>query len=181
MFHQECSNNGENVIIRQTMYLIRHGVAYHNLPFRSISKDGKANKMHLPNKQDPRYTDSKLVLPIAHQQARKAGQILKKALINNNDMQNSQGGDNEKFHLDGVIVSPLSRCLETAYFVVDELIEDNEHKNKQDQLSQIHSSFPWICKEDLREAFGIHYSDKRSCKSNLQVCCVDGYWLHVRC
>ena len=158
--------NSEEVIVRQTMYILRHGVAYHNIPFRTVSKEGKVHKIHPPNKRDPRYTDSKLVLPKAHLQARKAGQRLKKALATNNDHR-----EVVKAKLDGVIVSPLSRCLETAYFVVDELLNSGNEINQGNPTDLFQQSvLPWICKEDLREAFGIHYSDKRSCKSTLQVC-----------
>ena len=157
--------NNKDLIVRQTIFIMRHGVAYHNIPFRTVSKEGKVHKIHQPNKRDPRYTDSKLVLPKAHLQARKAGQRLKEALVASGDC--SEG---VRVKLDGVIVSPLSRCLETAYFVVDELLfSENGISQGYHHLFQ-QNALPWICKEDLREAFGVHYSDKRSCKSTLQVC-----------
>eukprot|EP00551_Chaetoceros_affinis_P004960 CAMPEP_0203671546 /NCGR_PEP_ID=MMETSP0090-20130426/7297_1 /ASSEMBLY_ACC=CAM_ASM_001088 /TAXON_ID=426623 /ORGANISM="Chaetoceros affinis, Strain CCMP159" /LENGTH=238 /DNA_ID=CAMNT_0050536631 /DNA_START=127 /DNA_END=840 /DNA_ORIENTATION=+ len=148
---------------RQTLYIVRHGVAYHNLPIKVKSKaeDGTNRyTYHHPDKRDPKYIDSKLVLPKAHQQARKAGTRLRKALNESNDGEMVAA----KKKLDCVLVSPLSRCLETAYFIMNEL-QGN------------HSSLPppWVCKEELREAFGIHYSDKRSCKSTLQET-----WPHVQ-
>lgn len=143
---------------RQIIYFLRHAVAYHNIPIRSKSKeDGKTITFHHANLCDPKYTDSKLVYPKAHQQARKAGKKLKKELscINRDD------GSKTVTALDCVLVSPLSRCLETAYFVMDELERDEDTSNP--------TPTPWICKEDLREAHGIHYSDKRSHRTFLEV------------
>ncbi len=139
---------------RQTIYFLRHGVALHNILIKSKSKDGKTITHQHANFRDPKYIDSKLVLPKAHQQARIAGRRLKADLCCDGIIRT----------LDYVIVSPLSRCLETAYFVMDELEREDNGGSKSSA-----SSIPWICKEELREAFGIHYSDKRSSRSFLEV------------
>lgn len=141
--------------IRQTIYFLRHGAALHNILIKSKSKDGKTFTHQHANIRDPKYTDSKLVLPKAHQQARMAGKRLKADLCRDGKIRT----------LDYVIVSPLSRCLETAYFVMDEL----EREENGGSTCSSASSIPWISKEELREAFGIHYSDKRSSRSFLEV------------
>lgn len=56
------------------------------------------------------------------------------------------------------ISSPLTRCLETMNILASELGFRGT----------------WIVREELREAYGIHYSDKRSKKSVLQL-----EWPHV--
>jgi broad specificity phosphatase PhoE len=185
---------------KQTLYIIRHGIAYHNLSIKVKlkSKDGPCDdggdatsrgkftyKYQHPDKRDPKYTDSKLVLPRAHQQARKAGRRLRKILQNNNidecSVTNSSDDSctrtvrsmtGKTQPLTCVFVSPLTRCLETAYFVMNELMDDDDNmkRTKNDEIKVSTNPPPWICKEDLREAFGIHYSDKRSCKSSLKVC-----------
>ena len=173
-------DNQQRQETRQTLYFLRHAVALHNLPLKStLSEDGKTYIHHRVNHQDPMYTDSKLSLPRAHRQATKAAKRLKKALSLNNDGKTNTGKKIEKNlssndddgkirnTLDCVFVSPLSRCLETAYFVMDELERDimPEERNRDRQKYRV----PWICKEDLREAHGISYSGKRSCRSVLEV------------
>merc|ERR1712130_916486 len=59
-----------------------------------------------------------------------------------------------------------------GYFVMDEL-ERDIMPNERNRERQKHRA-PWICKEDLREAHGISYSGKRSCRSVLQQ-----NWPHV--
>ena len=165
------NQNQNNAVFetKQTIYLLRHGVAYHNIPIHQ--------NMDL---RDPKYTDSKLVLPHGHAQARAAGRRLK------SDLQSTT-------MLDCVFVSPLSRCLETAYFVMEEVLEsaqkDEGHcavtasstsanasaNANANANANISTRIPWIiCKEELREAYGIHYSDKRSSKSYLKQ-----IWPHV--
>ena len=56
---------------QNSLYIIRQGVAHHNIPIKvkSKAKDGGTETFtytyHNPDKSDPKYTDSKLVLPKA--------------------------------------------------------------------------------------------------------------------
>ena len=112
---------------RQTLYIVRHAVASHNIPVKvkSNAEDGSETyTYHHPDKRDPKYLDSKLLLPKAHQQARKAGIRLKKVLEEPEGSNCITTTITAKKKLDCVVVSPLSRCLETAYFIMNEL-QDN--------------------------------------------------------
>jgi len=141
---------------KQILFIIRHGVAYHNIPVKD-----KANGVYKHvNLLDPIYTDSKLVLPKARMQAKKSGQRLNNVLMEKNVV------------LDAILVSPLTRCLETADFVSSELRfmhDTNDARKKNTSTVTNPYTCPCVCREELREAFGIHFSDKRSKKSILQV------------
>ena len=193
--------NGQQETTRQTLYIIRHGVAQHNIPIpvkstSTSNSNSNSNSNHHhhrgsnvtyqhANVRDPMYTDSKLVLPRAYEQATRAGKKLKRSLM-------VESGNTS---LDCVFVSPLSRCFETAYFVMKELeVVDGQndvdggggqnlkgdHCNQAATLStatarpngssqSVRRCTPWMCREELREAYGIHYSDKRSTRSILEV------------
>ena len=166
---------------KQTIYFLRHGVALHNLPI-IIHNPTKTTTYRNANLHDPKYTDSKLVLPKGYQQSKLAGRRLLNDLLyhysydknGKNIINHNNENDDKKIYklLDYVFVSPLSRCFETAYFVMEEMergINNHNHNNHNNTEYKIDTNIPWICKEDLREAYGIHYSDKRSCRSFLEV------------
>ncbi len=123
----------------QTIYLVRHGAAEHNIP---VIINGVQTH---PNLTDPKYTDSKLV-NYGQNQAQNAGRMLQHALSINGEQ------------IQGVLCSPLTRCLETMGRIVDVVGYRGQ----------------WTAREDLREAFGIHYSDRRSQRSQLEE-----QWRHV--
>ena len=77
------------------------------------------------------------LISFGHNQAKQTGSLLRK------DLQNK---------LDAVIVSPLTRCLQTTKGIVEEVgFQGN-----------------WIAREELREAFGITYSNMRNTQSHLK-------------
>ena len=164
---------------KQTIYFLRHGVALHNLPI--IIHNPTKTTYRNANLHDPKYTDSKLVLPKGYQQSKLAGRRLLNDLLyysydkNGKNIINHNNDNDDKKNklLDYVFVSPLSRCFETAYFVMEEIERginnQNTNTNTTNTEYKIDNNIPWICKEDLREAYGIHYSDKRSCRSFLEV------------
>jgi len=115
---------------KQTLYIIRHGTAQHNIP------EFVNGSSQPPNTRNPKFTDSRLV-PQGHSQAHKAGELLRSVLDG---------------QLDGIMSSPLTRCLET----IDVIAEKLNFGGK------------WVVREELREAYGIHFSDKRSNRSTLE-------------
>jgi len=107
----------------QNIFLIRHGVAQHNI-----------HRNHRDLKNDERFTDPKLI-PEGIQQ------IVAKNIP---DMLPS--------NIDLVVVSPLTRCIQTSLVIFP------PYGNRRKKI---------ICREDLREACGIYFPDKRNRFSNL--------------
>ena len=91
------------------------------------------------NKYDPRLTDPPLISD-GEEQIRNVGRKLRGV------------------ELDLVVTSPLTRCLQTTQLIMYEW-------NSLNSVSSPHV----VCLENVREAFGKHYPDKRSPKSSLQV------------
>ena len=150
---------------KQIIYFIRHGTAQHN-----VIEINPIDGSHIhPDKYDPKYTDSKL-LPRGYAQAQEAGNVLRSALKILNDNR----------PLDGIFSSPLTRCLETTKGVVEGGSNSKNMPGHFDSSATgTHtktnaSNLQWIVREELREACGIHYSDKRSSKSLLE-----SLWPHV--
>jgi broad specificity phosphatase PhoE len=121
-----------NLKTKHTLYIIRHGVAVHNIPM--MDPNGHYIR---PNLSDTRFFDAPLVAQ-GKRESHEAGVYLKQLLLDSK--------------IDGVICSPLTRCLQTAHEIV----------------SEIGFKGTWQGREELREAFGIYQSDKRRTKSELE-------------
>lgn len=127
----------------QTIYIIRHGVAVHNIP--------DARTKAYPDLFDPRYTDPPLV-PWGSQQASEAAGKIQHDLstINANGV-------------DLVISSPLRRCLQTASLAFPPENSSNRAEPSDPSLRR-----PRIAVNELaREAYGMHYPDQRGKRSNI--------------
>ena len=136
----DLSNNDEAFgIKRQTIVFVRHGVARHNL------LDDKGNP---PNLNDPELFDPPLLLE-GKKQAFDAGERLRIW------WHTTQVGE----HLELVITSPLTRCLQTtalAFLPGDLYAKDIPE--------------PTIaCMDLVREAYGMSYPDRRRPKDLLMV------------
>ena len=136
----DLSNNEEAFgIKRQTIVFVRHGVARHNL------LDDKGNP---PNLNDPELFDPPLLLE-GKKQAFDAGERLRIW------WHTTQVGE----HLEIVITSPLTRCLQTtalAFLPGDLYAKDIPE--------------PTIaCMDLVREAYGMSYPDRRRSKDLLMV------------
>lgn len=136
----DLSNNEEAFgIKRQTIVFVRHGVARHNV------LDDKGNP---PNLNDPDLFDPPLLLE-GKRQALDAGQRLRIW------WHTTQVGE----HLELVITSPLTRCLQTtalAFLPGDQYAKDTPE--------------PTIaCMDLVREAYGMSYPDRRRPKELLMV------------
>lgn len=129
---------------QKKVYFIRHGVARHNVP--------DPNTGQMPNLFDERYTDPQLIQQ-GEMQARELGAKLRQmGLVSDGITGNSDTMDidcNEMRSIDLVVCSPLTRCIQTAL--------------------HIFPNFNSICCHgDVREAFGMHYPDRRSKLSQIK-------------
>jgi bisphosphoglycerate-dependent phosphoglycerate mutase len=129
---------------RHKVYFVRHGVAQHNLSHNS--------------KKDARYTDSKLV-GRGQKQASHVGKLLYREFVERQPHQHQR--------LARIYVSPLTRCLQTASFIFQSLWQQESASGAQRQC--IVHPIQVTCREELREAYGVYFSDKRILKSQLQV------------
>jgi hypothetical protein len=76
--------------------------------------------------------------------------------------------------LELVVASPLTRCLQTATLAfLPPLMDYNDNDANDNGCAAPslppRSAIAMVCKEEVREAFGIQYPDRRRCKSVLQV------------
>jgi phosphohistidine phosphatase SixA len=144
----------------QKVVFVRHGVARHNL------LDPVTGQR--PNLEDPALFDPPLVFH-GKQQALEVGERLKMW------RDSTQLGDEVEL----VITSPLTRCIQTTmlgFLPGDCYTARGRHEPKI------------YCTELVREAFGMHYPDKRREKSLLMVggytdfcfCCKDQYCTRTR-
>lgn len=127
----------------QKLILIRHGVAKHNLPDPVTG--------NRPNLHDPALFDPPLVYQ-GKQQALEAGEKLRTWLL-----RTTQGAI-ELPEL--VVASPLTRCLQTAMYACG---PGDVYTTTRSSSSSI-----YYCTELCREAFGMHYPDRRRPRSVLE-------------
>jgi broad specificity phosphatase PhoE len=125
----------------QKVVFVRHGVARHNLV-------DPATGSH-PNLEDPHLLDPPLVYE-GKKQALDAGERLRVW------WRATQPGENVEL----VVTSPLSRCIQTATLAF--LPGDGYTSDQGTEPS-------FLCTELCREAFGMHYPDKRRETSLLRV------------
>jgi broad specificity phosphatase PhoE len=137
---------------QKTIYLIRHGVAKHNIPNPETGE-----RPDIAN--DATLTDPPLVRQ-GVLQAQVLGENLRRMGVNET--------------IDLVICSPLTRCMQTAGFVFPDHLADvsnmpnniiSTYTEVEDPERRHHivlnGSCRVFCHEDVREAFGMHYPDKR--------------------
>ena len=154
---------------KQTIYIVRHGVADHNV-MQLINGNGNSGttgggggssspSYSHPNLLDPEYTDARLT-PRGRLQAQEAGRVIRSVLL---DEAVTPLSTLSPLLLDAIITSPLTRCLETTKEMMEQIQIGTEFQGAARQLGR------WIVKEELREAHGIHFSDKRSPRSQLEL------------
>lgn len=127
----------------QTVAFIRHGVARHNLLDASTGQR--------PRLEDPALLDPALVFQ-GKEQSLRAGESLKSWW---KTMQLGEG-------VELVITSPLTRCIQTSMlaFLPGDFYTSDKTTVGEPKI---------LCTEMVREAYGMHYPDKRRSKSQLQV------------
>jgi len=126
----------------QTVVFVRHGVARHNV----LGADGRR-----PNLEDPALWDPPLLLE-GKLGAVQVGQAIQTW------WRTTQAGE----QIDLIVTSPLTRCIQTATLAFLPGDRYNDAAGGDPASAQL------VCKEDVREAFGKHYPDKRREKSVLQ-------------
>jgi phosphohistidine phosphatase SixA len=153
----------------KTIYLIRHGVAKHNIP------DASGNRPDIAN--DASLTDSPLVRQ-GELQAQVLGEHLRRRGI-------AVGMDVDSCveSVQLVVCSPLKRCIQTASYVFPGYFQRQQHFNRREdemiganansctssesQHVILKEQCSVFCHHDIREAFGMHWPDKRRC----EICC----------
>jgi len=136
----ELSNDAEDRI--QTVVFMRHAVAQHNV---TDARTGKS-----PNLRDPSLTDPPLIDD--GEGARRAGERIRQWWRTTQET-------GKKIEL--ILCSPLSRCLQTAALA---FLPGNNHDDEECQ-----HNVTFACVENVREACGVHFPDRRRTKSWLAV------------
>lgn len=143
----------------KTIYLIRHGVAKHNVP-----NPVTGQRPDIAN--DVTLTDPHLIRQ-GILQAQVLGERLKRS------------GTSDTIEL--VVCSPLSRCIQTAGYVfrdhfrqsAKDVSNGSQHHGGSMNTTMMeyekkhhfiqNNNCKVFCHEGTREAFGMHYPDKRRC------------------
>lgn len=136
----ENTSNTTKRARKQSVAFVRHGIARHNIIDPETG--------NTPNLQDPSLLDPPLVRD-GKFQAVDVGERLRVW------WDQTQGGR----RIELVISSPLTRCLQTATLAF--LPGDVYCSNTKEPII--------VCTESIREAYGMHYPDKRRNKSFLMV------------
>ncbi|KAL3801642.1 hypothetical protein HJC23_013147 [Cyclotella cryptica] len=172
----------------KTVYLIRHGVAKHN-----ICNPETGERPDIAN--DVTLTDPPLVrqgvwqAQVLGENLRRRGIAAEKGFDQTMDVESCDGAATVEL----VVCSPLTRCLQTASYVFPGHFtrhrnhdtsacsnHSNNHKSesisneytiirsRKTPLTILNGDCRVFCHEDVREAFGMHYPDKRSPLSHLK-------------
>ena len=153
----------------KTVYIIRHGVAQHNV--RDPTTGERSVNLH-----DPKFTDPSLIrqgemqASVLGEQLKRRGLLVESSAngaVNRDEDMDVDGTNNidsgltsQQDQIDLIVCSPLTRCLQTAslifpsYFNNDEQFSSSSH-DLLDRRCKV------CCHGDVREAFGMHYPDKR--------------------
>lgn len=124
----------------QTVVFVRHAVALHNVAIDPST--GKRPCLSSPSLFDPPLlTDGKI-------QAVQAGAAL----------QSWWNATHAGEPIELIVTSPLTRCIQTATLAF--LPGDDDYTRPAPRM---------MCHDDVREAYGMHYPDRRREKSILQV------------
>ncbi len=127
----------------QKVAFVRHGIARHNL-WDPVTQQP-------PRLDDPDLLDPPLVYQ-GKLQALEAGERMKTW------WRTTQLGE----EIDLIITSPLTRCIQTTFlgFLPGDAYTNENSREGEPEV---------YCTELIREAFGMHYPDKRRSKALLQV------------
>ena len=139
----------------KTIYLIRHGVARHNVRGPHGEK---------PNLLDPSYTDPELIRQGEIQASVLGEQMRRRGLTIDVNSMNIEDNDDTIKPIELVVCSPLTRCLQTASHIFPSHFASNAPSNQQSNESSpfiLDRNCKVCCNKDVREAFGVHYPDRR--------------------
>jgi hypothetical protein len=146
---------------KQTMVLIRHGVALHNV---IDSRTGQAC-----NYRDSYFFDPPLVEDRMDDIVGMGSKV--------QQWFTTQSEPNRTIEL--IITSPLTRCIQTTMIAFGSIVDDDKiattgtcPTNDRKNSHTCRPTIPILCREVIREAYGIHFPDQRRAKSVLMVCFV---------
>lgn len=154
----------------KTIHLIRHGVARHNVPDAQTGE--RANLL------DPKLTDPSLIRQgelqarVLGEQFRRRGQVVHNNSVNDavvrcpaalNDFCNRSTAQQQQQPIELVVCSPLTRCLQTASLIFPSHFEQTASAvtGNSTDMHILNRSCRVCCHGDVREAYGMHYPDKR--------------------
>jgi len=125
----------------------RHGIARHNV---RDSRTGQG-----PNLEDPAWLDPPLIRQ-GRVEALAVGDTIRGWWRHNKTTPSDR--------IELIVTSPLTRCLQTAALAFLPGLSDDGDDAYEDDIDPA----PTVCVEDVREAFGVHYPDRRRRKSVLE-------------
>jgi len=130
--------------------LCRHGVAHHNVVDRQTGKP--------PDICDPKFFDPPLTTH-GKMGAVEVGDAIQTW------WHTTQAGKS----IELIVTSPLTRCLQTAVLAfLPPLLGSSYNADHDQDESNDGAALPFLCVESVREAYGMHYPDRRRNKSLLQ-------------
>lgn len=181
--HSTPPANALNVQQPKTIYLIRHGVAKHNICNPDTGE--RPDIAHDVTLTDPPLVrQGVLQAQVLGENLRRRGIAVDKVPVQLMDVESCH----RVAAVELVVCSPLTRCLQTASYVFPEHFKQH-HTNATSELSNysdnhnaesrseehtvvtstkttltiLNGNCKVFCHEDVREAFGMHYPDKRRC------------------
>jgi phosphohistidine phosphatase SixA len=170
----------------KTITLVRHGVAAHNVP--DVLTGARPDHMDPRLTDPPLVRRGEMQARALGEQLRRRGMIGRRGDSLSGDISSISvagpgGGGGADAPPDGdvgvhengtielVVCSPLTRCLQTASLVFPSYFADSNPSpaescgssasEGENELLVLDRSCSLFCHGDLREAYGIHYPDKR--------------------
>jgi len=129
----------------KTIYLIRHGVARHNV---------RGTHGEKPDLLDPLYTDPELIRQGKIQASVLGEQLRTKGLAIDDSSMDMEDNDDTIKPIDLVVCSPLTRCLQTASHIFPSHFASNNSSNIQSNESSpfiLDRNCKVCCHKDIRE------------------------------
>ena len=128
----------------KTIYLIRHGVARHNIQGPHGEK---------PDLLDPSYTDPELIRQGEIQASVLGEQMRRRGLTIDDSSMDMEDNDNTIKPIELVFCSPLTRCLQTASHTFPSHFASNTPSNQSNESSPfiLDRNCKVCCHKDIRE------------------------------